>query len=280
MGLPESPSHFFARFLKTGVLLNPSLRRIAVTLVVLAAVVPISIRADQETGLSDAAKNAGDAYLRALQQAGAAYQQQDYAKALAKLDIADQVQQNIPDTWNMRGAIYAQEHDFDKAEDAFEMAGKLNPGDFWPQYNVAELMLMQKQYGQAVTAFQRLSVYGGHEELVQFKIVFASLLEGKKDVAKPVLDAMKFPCDTPAYYFAHAAWGYASGDNKNGNYFARWGIKVFGVPQCAAFYDALAGAGWVPARTADGSVPDSAELTKPDEAPGSDLLNPHVSLGQ
>jgi tetratricopeptide (TPR) repeat protein len=228
--------------------------------------------AAQETGLSQAAQDAGEPYVRALAAAGEAYSQRDFSKALDKLDIADQIAPNIPDTWNMRGAIYAEQHAFEKAEDAFEKAGKLNPGDFWPQYNIAQLLLMQKKYGPAAEAFQKLSVYGGHEELVQFKLVYANLLLGNPDAAKPVLDAMKFPCDTPAYYYAHAAWAFSHKDQKEGNYWTAAGVKVFGLERCVSFYDSLEQANWVPMRNTDGTIPMDQELsTLPSGTPGVEL---------
>jgi tetratricopeptide (TPR) repeat protein len=193
--------------------------------------------------------------MRALETAASAYSQREFSTALDKLDLADQIAPNIPDTWNMRGAIYAEQHAFEKAADAFEKAGRLNPGDFWPPYNTAELLLMQKKYGPAADAFEKLEVYSGHEELVSFKIVFADLLNGKPDAAKPVLDGMKFPSDTPAYYFAHAAWGFAHKNLEEGYYWTRTGLKVFGLEKSVSFYDALAQVGWLKMRLTDGTVP-------------------------
>jgi tetratricopeptide (TPR) repeat protein len=237
------------------------LRIIPLLVALLVAATPFSIHATQQKTMSEAARNAGDAYLRALAAAAEAYSERDFSKALDKLDIADQIAPNIPDTWNLRGAIYAEQHAFEKAEDAFETEGKLTPGDFWPPYNIAELLLMEKKYAQAAAAFQRLEVYAGHEELVQFKIIFADLLMGNMDAAKPVLDAMKFPCDTPAYYYAHAAWEFAHKNEKDGTYFVNAGLKVFGLDRCLSFYDALAQVKWVPMRNADGTVPVTDELS-------------------
>lgn len=217
--------------------------------------------AAQESAPSKAALDAGPTYLHTLQLAGAAYLERDFAKALDKLDQADQVAPNIPDTWSMRGAIYAEQHAFEKAGDAFEKAAELEPGDFWPPYNMASLLLMEKKYPDAVQAFEKLQVYAGHEELVQFKIVCANLLAGTPDAAKPVLDAMKFPSDTPAYYFAHSAWAFATNDQKDGFYWSTSGLKVFGTIKCLPFYDALASAGWLPMRNTDGSIPQPSSLS-------------------
>jgi len=220
------------------------------------------------------AKEAGEAYLRALQAAGEAYAQRDFTKALEKTDLADQIHPGIPDTWGMRGAIYAEEHDYGKAQEAFEKAAKANPGDFWSAYNLAQLIFMEKQYKEAASAFDKLMVYRGHEDLVEYKIVFADVLAGDDAAAKPVLDSMKFPCDTPAYYFAHAVWGFAHKDVKDGSYYTRAGLKVFGLEKCVPFYDALVGMGWVAARDPkDGSIP---EQTFPDQpsTPDSDTGEP------
>ncbi len=206
---------------------------------------------------------AGRPYLRELETAAAAYSHRDFTQALDHLDLADKIHPDVPDTWNMRGAIYAEQHAYEKAGDAFEKAQKLNPGDFWPPYNLAQLLLMEKKYAQAADAFQRLAVYQGHDELLQFKIVFSYLLAGKPDQAKPVLDAMKFPCDTPAYYFAHASWEYAHKDQSQGDYYVKAALKIFGSQPSMSFYDSLAGMGWVKARAADGSVPEDTHLLSP-----------------
>jgi Flp pilus assembly protein TadD len=250
---------------------------IALSAALLATAIPFTSHATQESGPSKAAIAAGDAYLRALAAAGDAYSQRDFAKALEKLDIADQIAPNIPDTWSMRGAIYAEQHAYEKAEDAFEKEGKLLPGDFWPQYNAAELLLMEKKYAQAAAEFQGLVVYAGHEELVEFKVVYADLLQGNASAAKPVLDSMKFPSDSPAYYFAQAAWAFAHQDEKHGTYWVDAGLKVFGLQKCLAFYDALARAKWVAMRNADGSVPASEQLPiSLDGGRASDLSAPEA----
>jgi len=281
---PQIAFPFNSPFLnKPPVHLNRPLSRPILVAMAAAAIasplVPLPGHATEESGASPAAIHAGESYLRALETAGAAYAAHQLSNALDKLDVADQIHANVPDTWNMRGAIYAEQHDYAKAQAAFEKAAELNPGDFWPQYNIAELLLVQKEYPQAIEALKKLSVYQGHEELVAFKLVFANLLQGTPDAAKPVLDAMKFPCDTPAYYFAQAAWSFAHQDQKQGDYFARSGMKVFGPEKCVAFYDALAQAGWLQPRNADGSYPDHTSLNALPEATPAAGLFPGMTGG-
>ncbi|HEX4085800.1 MAG TPA: tetratricopeptide repeat protein [Chthoniobacteraceae bacterium] len=226
----------------------------------MAAALPQPARAVQESGPSEAARQAGIPYMRALETAAAAFANRQFDQALQKLDEADEIQQNIPDTWDMRGAIYAEQHDFDKARDAFQKAAKLDPRDFWPPYNLAQLLLMQRKYAEAAAEFKALVPYKGHEELVRFKIVFADLLAGKADDARVVLDAMKFPSDSPAYYFAHASWSFSHKNQKDGFYWIQSAVKIFGDRECYSYYNALAGEGWVAPRLADGSIPTKQDL--------------------
>jgi tetratricopeptide (TPR) repeat protein len=218
---------------------------------------------------------AGIPYMRALETAASMYASREFPEALAKLDEADQIKADVPDTYMMRGAIYAEQHAYEKAEDAFEKAGKLNPGDFWPQYNLASLLLLEKKYGEAAPAFEKLAVYKGHEDLIQFKTVFCYVLAGKPEEAKPVLDAMKFPSDTAAYYYANAAWAFGQKDKTAGMGWSNSGLKIFGIGKCVSFYDALATVGWLPMRNADGSVPtgESPLSTLPAASP-ADMFQP------
>src|SRR5271163_5111172 len=155
--------------------------RLLFVVAVLAAVDVRPTFAIQETGPSKAAMAAGPAYMRKLETAAAAYSLRNFAQALDDLEEADLIRPDIPDTWNMRGAIYAEQQQYDMAREAFEKASKLNPGDFWPPYNIAQLLLFEKKYGDAADEFKGLEVYHGHEELVQFKVVFAELLAGNDD---------------------------------------------------------------------------------------------------
>lgn len=242
--------------------MKQSLRRLLASAALLLAAIPFSTRAAEPAAPSEAARQAGEPYLDAMREAAAAYADRDFSKALEKLDVADRIQPDIPDTYNMRGAIYAEQHAYEKATDSFEKAAKLNPRDFWAPYNLAQLLLMEKKYAAATAAFQKLAVYGGgHEELIAFKVIYGDLLLGKGADAKTVLDGMKFPSDTPAYYFAHAAWAYANKNVKEGSYWVNSGLKIFGLQRCVPFYDTLAGMGWVQAREADGSVPAQAQLS-------------------
>ena len=226
-------------------------------------------RAVQEAGPSEGAKAAGDTYLHALQRAAEAYARRDFQAALDRLDVADQIQPGLPDTWSMRGAIYAEQHAFEKAEDAFLNAKKADPRSFWPRYNLAQLLFMQKKFGPAAEAFAKLTGDKENGELAQFKEIISDLLQCDADKAKPVLDAMKFPSDTAAYYFAHAAWEFAHQDEKAGRGFVEDGLKIFGTEKCFPYHHALVEVGWIKKReAASAQAPGLALPVSTPENPG------------
>lgn len=194
-----------------------------------------------------------------------AYAQRDFSTALDKLDLADHIHPEVQDTWSMRGAIYAEQRAFEKAEDAFQHAAKLAPENFWPRYNLAQLLFMQKKYGEAEAAFERLGADPKHRELVQFKLIILDILQNQLDKAQVVLQSMKEPSDTAAYYFAHAGWDFAHKNQREGEYWVVTGMRIFGVERCYSYYDVLADLGWVSKRTANttGVPPLSLPMATP-----------------
>lgn len=228
----------------------PLLRFTLAFLVVILAGSLLPARAAEQAGASQAAREAGPVYLRALERAALAYAQRDFQGALEKLELAEQIHPGIQDTWSMRGAIYAEQRAYEKAEDAFEHAEKLAPDNFWPRYNLAQLLFMQKKYAEAQGAFEKLEGDPEHRELVQYKVILLALLQGDTGKAEAVLGSMKEPSDTAAYYFAHAACEFARQNRTQGEYWVAAGIKIFGIERCYSLYDSLADLGWVEKRNA------------------------------
>ncbi len=198
--------------------------------------------------LSRTAIKAGPEYLKHLHDAAENYRQRDFEAAIGQLDAADKIKPNLPESLNMRGAIYTEKHDFEKAREVFQQALKLQPDAFWPKFNLAEILLMQKKAAEARAAFEKLPASGVNRELIEFKIILAYLLEGDDANAQAKLDKLKFPSDSAAYYFCHAAWEFAHHNEKEAKGWAQSGIDVFGPQRCIVFYDSLADMGWLPPR--------------------------------
>src|SRR5437870_2768519 len=117
-------------------------------------------------------------------------------------------------TLNLRGEILMQQQQFDQAEAAFKKAAKLDPKLSEAQFNLAQIPFKKKDYAKARERFETLykRTPGGDKnqsaELIKFRIYLTLLLEGKESRAHAMMEEFQFTGDTPALYYAQAAWEY------------------------------------------------------------------------
>ena len=202
-------------------------------------------------GMSKSSIKAGPAYMSLLRDASDAFIQRDFPAAERKLDEADKIQPNLFDSICLRASIFAEQREFEKAQRYYEWALTIQPNSFLPKFNLAEVLLMQKKFVEAGAAFEQLAAPATQKELIDFKIVVAYLGQKNDAKARGVLDHMKFPGSTAAYYFANAAWEFAHGNKDKAKEWMESGNAIFGIARNYVFVDSLADMGWVPARRSD-----------------------------
>jgi hypothetical protein len=71
-------------------------------------------------------------------------------------------------------------------------------------------------------------------ELLQFKVFLCHLQSGHTAEAAAELKTMKYPSDTPAWYYANAAWESKNGNNKKAREYLTGARYIFG-PKTAIF---------------------------------------------
>jgi len=211
-------------------------------------------RDDQEilpNGISRSALNAGPEYVKSIRAAATSFASRDFEAALRHLTDADKIKPGLPDADDVRAAVYAEQHRFDLARELLGKVLKSHPDYFWPKFNLAEILLMEKKPAEARAAFKKLPKLSGEVgEVIEFKIMLTYLLEGNDANAKEVLDHIKFPGDSAAYYFAHAAWDFAHNDPGKARGWMNSGLRIFGMTRCYSLYDTLVDMGWVEPRGA------------------------------
>lgn len=200
------------------------------------------------SGLSKSSIKAGPAYIALIRDADEAFIRRDFQTAWKKLDEADKIKPDLFDSTCLRASILAEKREFAKAQLYYEKALTIQPNSFLPKFNQAEMLLMQKKYAEAQTAFGQLVAPPQDKELVDFKIVVCFLGLGNDAKARAVLDQMKFPGGTAAYYFANAAWEFAHGNKDKAKQWMNSGDSIFGESKNYMFHDSLADMGWMPAR--------------------------------
>jgi Flp pilus assembly protein TadD len=212
-----------------------------------------------------------------FEQAQQALRLRDLTAALKLVDESDQADPNQAATINLRGEILMQQEQFDQAEAAFKKAAKLDPKLREAQYNLAQIPFKKKEYAKARDRFEALfkRTPGGDKnqaaELIKFKIYMTLLLEGKESRAHAMMDEFQFTGDTPALYYAQAAWEF---QHKNPEKAADWTAsanKIYSSALNGVFADAFYDAGWMQ-RPAAATMPTPAFDTA--QAEGSPAVEP------
>src|SRR5260370_15586602 len=212
-----------------------------------------------------------------LEQAQHALRQRDLAAALKLVDESDQADPNQAATINLRGEILMQQEQFDQAETAFKKAAKLDPKLREAQYNLAQIPFKKKEYAKARDRFETLykRTPGGDKnqaaELIKFKIYMTLLLEEKESRAHAMMDEFQFTGDTPALYYAQAAWEFQHNNPEKASDWTASANKIYSSALNGVFADAFYDVGWVqrpPAATTPTPPFDTAQ------AEGSPAVEP------
>jgi tetratricopeptide (TPR) repeat protein len=212
-----------------------------------------------------------------FEQAQQALRQRDLAAALKLVDEADQADPNQAATINLRGEILMQQEQFDQAEAAFKKAAKLDPKLREAQYNLAQIPFKKKEYAKARDRFETLykRTPGGDKnqaaELIKFKVYMTLLLEGKESRAHAMMDEFQFTGDTPALYYAQAAWEFQHNNAEKAADWTASANKIYSSALNSVFADAFYDVGWMQ-RPAAATMPTPAFDTA--QAEGSPAVEP------
>src|SRR5438132_5289741 len=186
-----------------------------------------------------------------FEQSQQALRQRDFATALKLIDEADQADPNQPATLNLRGEIQMQQQQFDQAEAEFKKAAKLDPKFREAQYNLAQVPFKKKDYAKARERFEALykRTPGGDKnqaaELIKFKIYMTLLLEGKESRAHAMMEEFQFTGDTPALYYAQAAWEFKHNNPEKAADWTASATKIYSPALNSVFADAFYDVGWM-----------------------------------
>ena len=186
-----------------------------------------------------------------FEQSQQAFRQRDFVTALKLVDEADKVDPNQPATLNLRGEILMQQGQFDNAEAAFKKAAKLDPKLRDAQYNLAQIPFKKKEYSKARDRFETLykRIPGGEKnqaaELIKFKIYMALLMDGKESRAHSMMEEFQFTGDTPALYYAQAAWEYKHNNAQKAEDWTNSANKIYSPALNGVFADAFYDVGWL-----------------------------------
>jgi len=198
-----------------------------------------------------------------FEQAQQAFQKRDLDTARKFIEEADGADPNQPTILTLRGEILMEQKDFDQAEAAFKKAAKIDPKFREAQYNLAQIPFKKKDYATARERFEALfsQTPGGDKnqaaQMIKFRIFMTLLLEGKDSRAQKMMEQFQFTGDTPALYYAQAAWEFKHNNPTKANDWIASARKIYSSSLNGVFADSFYDLGWL--QTPDvGSTPGPA----------------------
>ncbi len=194
-----------------------------------------------------------------VEQAQQAMQQRDFETARKFVEEADASDPNQPSILNLKGEILMQQKEFDQAEGAFKKAAKIDPKFREAQYNLAEIPFRKKEYAKARERFEALfsQTPGGDKnqaaQIIKFKVFMTLLLEGKESRAQKEMEKFQFTGDTPALYYAQAAWEFKHNNPNKANEWIASAKRIYSASLNGLFGDSFYDLGWMQSPAMAGS---------------------------
>lgn len=186
-----------------------------------------------------------------FEQSRQAYQQRDFVSALKFANDADTAEPNQPATLTLRGEILLEQKQFDQAETEFKKALKADAKFRQAQFNLALVPLKKKDYTTARDRFETLlgKTPGGDKseaaQIIKFNIFMTFMLEGKESRAQKMMEQFQFTGDTPALYYAQAAWEFKHNNPNKATDWITSAKKIYSPALNLVFADSFYDLGWL-----------------------------------
>lgn len=171
----------------------------------------------------------------AIERVLADYGSQKYDEALERLFELKDDYPGDPLILNLMGSVYTKKLNYQKAEKAFRQALDIEPGFFPAAYNLGELLFLQQKYALARQYYETMRATDHRHELLQFKVALCDIMAGETVRATKVMNTIKYPGDSPAWYYAHAALEHKQGNTAKAREYVRGAKFVYGPEKTALF---------------------------------------------
>ena len=168
--------------------------------------------------------------------------------ALAALAVGEKDGALDGKTLSLRGSIRLEQGKFEEAIADFRAAREKDMTMPSPRIHLGDAFLRQKKWEEARAAYAevlRVTNMIILSERLSYGILLTHLAEKNEAEAKTALERVVFPTESPAYYYAQAAWAFAHDNNKAGVKWLKTADKIFDEKQIAWFARPLYDFGWI-----------------------------------
>jgi tetratricopeptide (TPR) repeat protein len=176
------------------------------------------------------------------------YRAGNFDRAVALLDqLGKNAAPNV-DAMDLRGQIYLEQGRFDDAKKSFTAASGVNATRFGPKLHFADVLLREKKFSEArdiyVNLLRETNTRVGTEKL-RYAVLICYLFTKDDARAQIALDRIPFPTESPAYYYAQAAWEFAHGHEDDAKKWIKAAAKMFTEESATWFARPLYAFGWL-----------------------------------
>lgn len=148
----------------------------------------------------------------------------------------------------VRGTIYFEQGKLEEAISDFRAAHEKNATLSTPWLFLGDALMRQKKWEEARVVYEEMmrqtNVFVLNERLRY--AIFCTYLGAKDEAkAKTAFERIVFPTESPAYYYAQAAWAFAHGREKAGEKWIKTAADMFDERKTAWFARPLYDLGWI-----------------------------------
>ncbi len=172
--------------------------------------------------------------------------------ALAAIDAAQKRGLTSPKLTELRGYIFLEQGKFSEAIQAFE-ATKQEDKTTYSHLHIGDTLARQNKWQEALDSYQEglkgTDILTANERL-RFAVFISYLGLKDEEHARQSLEAITFPTESAAYYYAQAAWAFAHGSNREGEDWLKRARSIFAGKSTSWFERHLYDFGWLKTKPA------------------------------
>lgn len=141
-----------------------------------------------------------------------------------------------------------EQKNFSEAAKAFECAHDADAAILTPRLHAGDLLLRQKKFVEARDVYDALlketNILSSTERL-RFGVLITYLGQHNESAARTALEQIRFPTQTPAYYYAQAAWALGHNNHPEAQKWIKTAERVFPATANSWFARPLYELGWI-----------------------------------
>jgi len=200
-----------------------------------------------------------------------ALQAGQWQEALKELDAADQKSPLTPfdkkTIYDFKAFANIKLNHLKEAQEDYEQALRVDPGNIIAEVNLAELKFRQKEYDLARPGFAALETNPQIGDLAGYKVFLCDLFGAHEAAARQELQAFDAVGENASYYFGNVAWDLFHHQPESARDFLASAEEIYAPKKVELYAASLLEFGYLP--LADPTVDSGAPATNPAVEPPS-----------